>query len=311
MGASVVRLSLMALVAAPFLVPVAAAQDSHVCQAGDCMNGAGTSRYDGELGNFTYTGPFRNGLPHGLGRLVTDDGGIFEGTFENFSPVKGRAYETDGAVYSGQLSDWDYHGRGVMTYPDGAVYTGDWDYGDRDGNGSYTGAGGDVITGTWDNDRPVEGRAVYASGHIYIGTFGYDWSPDGEGQMSYPDGARYDGRWIDGRRAGQGRYVTADGEEIDGIWQADAPGVATLKRLDGSVYEGGFVDGAPHGDGQITLADGTVIKGGWANGSFVSGTLQRPGQAPVSGTFVDGNFVPDEVSELPEGAADPGSGWGQ
>ena len=39
--------------------------------------------------------------------------------------------------------------------------------------------------------------------------------PDGRGIMLFPNGDRYQGEWKDGRRHGQGIYVSSDGDKYE------------------------------------------------------------------------------------------------
>jgi hypothetical protein len=62
--------------------------------------------------------------------------------------------------------------------------------------------------------------------------------------MTYPDGYRYEGEWLDGQRHGQG--------------------IATYP--DGTVYTGQFVEGQREGTGEIVMPDGFRYSGEWRAG---------------------------------------------
>lgn len=55
------------------------------CLEGDCWSGTGTL----DTGQLQYTGPFREGQPHGRGKARLADGFSFEGSFEDGKPGKG------------------------------------------------------------------------------------------------------------------------------------------------------------------------------------------------------------------------------
>ena len=325
------RLALLALAAGLAASFAASSQDSHVCQSGDCQNGYGTSLHETDLvGSFSYTGTFRNGRPHGQGRLQTEEGGVFEGRFEDFEPVEGKAVETDGAVYTGTLKDWAYSGKGTMSYPDGDTYSGDWMNGNREGTGTLTSASGDTFTGEWIFDAPVRGTLTYADGSVYPGEIKQGLH-HGTGRILYPDGEYYDGTWAYGKRSGKGVYVQSSAA-FEGLWANDALVSATVKLSgggvytgalsedgrfggqgkmtypDGMIYEGGWMAGKRSGTGRAVFPDGRVFDGNWADDLPVSGTLQVEGAEPVPVRFEAGAFVADEAGAE---AVDPGSGWGQ
>ena len=43
----------------------------------------------------------------------------------------------------------------------------------------------------------------------------------GYGVMTYPDGATYDGLWVDDKKHGPGKYTSADGKVLEGEWKED------------------------------------------------------------------------------------------
>ena len=71
---------------------------------------------------------------------------------------------------------------------------------------------------------------------------------DGQGTMTYPDGAKYVGEWKDGELTGQG----------------------TFTYFDGSVYVGEFKDHFFHGQGILTEPNGETFKVVYNNGQQIS-----------------------------------------
>jgi hypothetical protein len=43
----------------------------------------------------------------------------------------------------------------------------------------------------------------------------------GFGNINWPDGSKYTGKWQDGEMHGKGTLVTADGCVVDGFWVKD------------------------------------------------------------------------------------------
>merc|ERR1719446_1647545 len=68
---------------------------------------------------------------------------------------------------------------------------------------------------------------------------------DGQGVLSWADGAKYEGQWSNDKAEGQGKFTHADGAIYDGAWVADkANGSGTLVEADGTKYEGQWKDDA-------------------------------------------------------------------
>ncbi|HER62598.1 MAG TPA: hypothetical protein ENO11_01290 [Desulfobacteraceae bacterium] len=85
--------TITALVALSLLFPVMAAADE--CIEGDCDNGYGTGFTEDSL---IYEGEWKDGVPHGQGKLFLSGGRIVEGRWENGEPVKETAGEEEKEV---------------------------------------------------------------------------------------------------------------------------------------------------------------------------------------------------------------------
>lgn len=101
---------------------------------------------------FTYTGTFRNGLPHGQG-------------FLQYLPPLG--------MYEGEMANGVPHGKGEKLATDRSYYVGEWQGGRRNGYGEATFSTGGSYKGQWKNDQfHGKGTIVYAgSGRTYEGEF--------------------------------------------------------------------------------------------------------------------------------------------
>ena len=75
---------------------------------------------------YAYTGPLLDGVPHGQGVAVWDDGGRYEGGFAN-GRLSGFGTKTwpSGSKYVGEWSNDYQNGQGVNVFPSGARYEGE------------------------------------------------------------------------------------------------------------------------------------------------------------------------------------------
>ena len=55
----------------------------------------------------------------------------------------------------------------------------------------------------------------------------------------WPDGARYEGQWLDNKASGRGQFWHADGDVYRGEWADDkANGQGRYDHANGAVYDG-------------------------------------------------------------------------
>lgn len=78
-----------------------------------------------ENGKITYTGDVKNNRMNGQGRLVYDNGDVYEGEFVN-GVFSGQGVFTSNAgwTYEGEFRQGQAHGKGKLTAKDGSVYEG-------------------------------------------------------------------------------------------------------------------------------------------------------------------------------------------
>ncbi|KAK2170840.1 hypothetical protein NP493_1132g00000 [Ridgeia piscesae] len=98
----------------------------------------------------------------------------------------------------------------------------------------------------------------YPDGSEYSG----DWSEQGQrhgsGEMKFPDGTRYKGRFENGLCAGHGVMYFADGSSYEGeLSNGKFHGFGVFTRQDKMKFEGEFRDGKVWGLGLVTFADGS------------------------------------------------------
>ena len=144
-------------------------------------NGFGTGTWAN--GN-TYTGDWRDDVPHGRGRFTVPDGGYHEGEWRN-----GKA-----------------NGLGVAVWRNKSRYNGDWCDGKLEGRGTLILANGNRYEGEWRGTKMSgQGRGMWTDGSTYEGAWQQDW-PHGPGTYR-SKGATYTGTWTSG-------CLKADGEVI-------------------------------------------------------------------------------------------------
>ncbi|KAM0844649.1 hypothetical protein ACQ4PT_056901 [Festuca glaucescens] len=164
-----------------------------------------------------YQGDLRGDLPHGQGKFLWTDGGMYEGAW-----ARGRAA-----------------GRGKFSWPSGATYEGDLAGGYMHGQGTYIGEFGDTFAGLWANNlRHGRGTQAYANGDVYDGHW-RDGLQDGHGRYIWRQGHEYIGTWKAGEMHGCGTVIWADSDRYDGSWEDAKPkGQGTFRWADGGMYIG-------------------------------------------------------------------------
>lgn len=75
-----------------------------------------------------YDGDWKNGLPHGAGRLIYDDGSLYEGCFRDGLAECRKALfiRENGTYYKGEVRNNKAFGEGVLT-GEKVTYKGKWD----------------------------------------------------------------------------------------------------------------------------------------------------------------------------------------
>jgi len=108
-----------------------------------------------------------------------------------------------------------------------------------------------------------EGTMTWADGARYEGRFQYGVR-HGFGTMTGPDSTRYVGEYRDDKKDGYGVLIFADGKIYRGQFAEGLPdGFGTFTFPDGTEYTGQYRAGNKHGLGRRTYADGTVYEGGY------------------------------------------------
>ena len=125
----------------------------------------------------TYIGEFKNGLPHGKGKMMHDSGYVYVGKAkQGMKHGYGKLSNVDGRMYEGQWRNDRKHGHGMFSWPDSHMYEGQWRHGVPHGHGKYTSickeAKNFVYEGEFKDDNfHGQGRLEYADGIVWEGEF--------------------------------------------------------------------------------------------------------------------------------------------
>lgn len=235
---------------------------------GDFVNGMRHGRGTQVNENGTYTGDWFQDKMHGKGEYKHSNGDFYSGDFANNERSgEGKYTWAVGSSYTGGWMNGNRSGQGVMNWPNGDKYEGEWKENMRNGKGTFTYSDGSFYTGNWKNSEyHGQGIRTWQNGERYEG----NWEAgvrSGEGSHNYADGSKYVGTWAGGFRSGLGVHVYVDGSKFEGFWsEGKYHGIGTMRYTNGDVYEGNWSNGLRHGQGTLTQSNGTVISGNWTDG---------------------------------------------
>jgi hypothetical protein len=218
---------------------------------------------------FQYQGEFKDGLKHGNGMYVWENGDRYEGDFSEDRPSgKGKYRFSSGDTYEGEVKAGVIVGRGVSVTKGGDTFEGSFADGKPHGVGIYRFASGDRYEGEMATGKMHgKGRYIAKAGDRIEAAF-VNGNAQGKGIYTFPNGDRYEGDLRAGALTGQGAYFYASG----------------LK------YEGEMIDGRPQGKGTFWFADGTRFEGQFENGlARARGEVIRPDGGKTPAEIVEGN----------------------
>lgn len=197
--------------------------------------------------SFDYRGAVQQGVPHGTGVGIFEDGSKYTGEWQaGLRNGLGTFEESNGNIYNGSWSEDEKGGEGKQSWPNGDSYQGNWSKGKRSGKGTLIQKNGNRYVGNWRNDQL-----------------------DGSGTFSYADKSKYEGNWRNGLRHGSGTYYFADGSKYKGAWQQDKRhGFGEMSWKDGRYFQGNFAEDKLNGKGKMTWANGCNYNGLWKDGGF-------------------------------------------
>lgn len=89
---------------------------------------------------------------------------------------------------------------------------------------------------------------------------------NGTGIYIYPNGDKYTGQFVNGKRQGSGQFVYANGDRFQGFFVNDMKdGLGIYSFKNGDVFNGNFKNGMREGNGRYTFPDGHYYEGKFEN----------------------------------------------
>lgn len=193
----------------------------------------------------TYTGLWKEGLPHGLGKFEFNDGDFYEGFFaQGFFNGSGSFTKTDGRVISGNYVHNKLEGFASIYDPNKEWRIRGLYVNDKLKNITYMEALGTqtldhfgLIKATGPNIEDGYVEAEYKNGDKYSGQF-KNISRHGKGILTTNNGTTYDGNWLSGLKHGLGVYNSGT-ETYEQRWEngrlvekcSDSPTLCSDKGL--------------------------------------------------------------------------------
>lgn len=115
-----------------------------------------------------FSGYWQMGEPFGQGVLITADGELIEGVWEDGKLKSGEVISRE-FTYNGGLEDYLPQGFGSCHYKNGVRYYGHWDKGVKSGLGRLVTPQGDIAFGIWKDGElePVPGQRFKVGERVY------------------------------------------------------------------------------------------------------------------------------------------------
>ena len=127
----------------------------------------------------------------------------------------------------------------------------------------------------------------YNDGTYYSGDVNEKGQPHGKGYIKFPNGAYYDGDFLNNTLTGMGIYHYKDGTVYVGqLKNAYRHGKGFFDWKDGATYEGTFVNDKIDGYGILKFIDGSKYTGCWENNFRTGeGVLEFTDGGSIAGNF--------------------------
>lgn len=196
-----------------------------------------------------YQGEFINNKILGYGRLIDNEGSIYEGFF---------------------LPELLIHGFGLKIKLNKNKYIGFFNKGKKEGFGKEE-TPEHTYEGDFFKDRKSgKGRIMYKfKNDSYNGEF-YQGNINGLGEYRWNNGNIYIGSFLNGKMHGKGLYKWPDGSYYEGEYKNNLKeGFGVFRWKCGKIYEGNFMNGNPHGVGNIILKNNKLVEVEFKDGKLV------------------------------------------
>lgn len=134
---------------------------------------------------------------------------------------RGSRTDAEGVRFEGWFNEeGELHGRGTMYFPDGSWQTCQWIDGVPNGPGEYVGDDLSIVKGTWvDGDLHGHVQEVASSGLLAYDGMYQESRRHGFGTLSFQDGSRIEGNFVQGTLSGQAKFFYPDGSSgFEGRW---------------------------------------------------------------------------------------------
>lgn len=217
-----------------------------------------------------FSGYWRMGEPFGEGVLVTTDGELVEGVWDDEGKLNSGVVVAKNFTYMGGLADYLPEGYGSCHYKNGIRYHGFWMKGEKNGLGKLTTPKGEVAFGEWVKGElpPVEGAAYSVGEKVYgIDVSNHQYDIDWERLALYADSTGNVAPKVDSSRYLQPVLFAVVKSTEGADWQAE-----TFERNFTEAKRCGIIRGAYH---FLRLSD---IDGQIKN--FIEHTPLEPGDLP-------------------------------
>lgn len=203
---------------------------------------------------------------------------------------EGQLNFDSGEVYSGNWSNNEIEGQGILIYPDKGQYTGEYVASKREGIGTFVWNNGDKYEGGWKADV-IEGRGILekADGTKINGEFSNNKFVFGTETFANSAGS-YNCTIENGVMTKADINFSSGFKYSGAVSNNIINGTGTMKYSLGGTYSGNFDNGKRSGDGTYKWADGSHYFGKWS-GDNMNGTGTYYYTSADDGARINGNFV--------------------
>jgi len=203
--------------------------------------------YDGS----SYSGQWKNSIPHGVGTSKHPDGIWYEGTWENGKKEGQGILQLHGLFYEGDMRANSFHGVGKCTFANGDEYEGEFFMNKLQGEGTYTYANKETYSGQFHFDQfHGKGHYEFPDGRVYVGQYIRDVK-SGNGILVYGDDRKYEGGFHNGKKHGEGKETNSEWTYEGGYEYNLKNGFGIQEWTDGRRYEGNWRDGKRSDEGEM------------------------------------------------------------